>query len=428
MRILGLEIKRADKLAQQLHNPRQWHPLIVHEPFSGAWQRNQEMKMGDLCSSSAVYACVNRVANDIGKLRFKLVRKADGIWEEVERSPLAKVLRKPNAYQNQIQFREDWITSKLLYGNAYALKRRDNRGVVDGLWVLDPRRVEALVSESGDVFYRITLNQSENLLPSEYPEGQITVPQREVIHDRMNCLHHPLIGTSPLYAAMRAAAHGLSIQQNSAAFFENLSRPGGILKLPAGISNEDAEKFKLDWRTGFSGFHAGRVAVVGADVTYEPLYINASDSQLLEQLKWTAETVCSVFNVPAYMVGVGPLPTYNNIEALQQQYYSQCLQSLIEQMELCLDEGLELPEGTGTELDLEALMRMDTATRYKAHTDAVGGGWMTPNEARRKEDLPPVVGGDACFLQQQNYSLQALAKRDAKVDPFGKGGSDGNAV
>lgn len=376
--------------------------------------------MGDLCSSSAVYACVNRIASDIGKLRFKLVRQLDDVWVEAERSPLAKVLRKPNEYQNQIQFREEWVTSKLLYGNTYALKRRDARGVVDGLWILDPRQVEPLVSESGRVFYRITLSSPNNLLPDQYGRGQVTIPAKEIIHDRMNSLHHPLIGTSPLHAAMRAAAQGLSIQENSSAFFENLSRPGGIVKLPAGISDEDAAKFKQEWRDGFTGLHVGRVAVVGADVTYEPLYINASDSQLLEQLKWTAETVCSVFNVPAYMVGVGPLPTYNNIEALQQQYYAQCLQSLIEQMELCLDEGLELPDGTGTELDLGALMRMDTATRYKSHSDAVNGGWMTPNEARRAEDLPPVVGGDSCFLQQQNYSLQALAKRDAKIDPFAK--------
>jgi FtsZ-binding cell division protein ZapB len=46
---------------------------------------------------------------------------------------------------------------------------------------------------------------------------------------------------------------------------------------------------------------------------------------------------------------------------------------------------------------------------------------MAPNEARFKENLPSVVGGDSCYLQQQNYSLEALAKRDAQQDPFTKG-------
>ncbi|EMR5235565.1 phage portal protein, partial [Salmonella enterica] len=42
-------------------------------------------------------------------------------------------------------------------------------------------------------------------------------------------------------------------------------------------------------------------------------------------------------------------------------------------------------------------------------------------EARKSENLPPVEGGDSLFLQQQNFSLAALAKRDASDDPFGKG-------
>ncbi len=62
---------------------------------------------------------------------------------------------------------------------------------------------------------------------------------------------------------------------------------------------------------------------------------------------------------------------------------------------------------------------------------------LTPNEARKRENLPPLAGGDALYLQQQNYSLEALSRRDAREDPFastGKtalaqppdGASDGN--
>ena len=43
---------------------------------------------------------------------------------------------------------------------------------------------------------------------------------------------------------------------------------------------------------------------------------------------------------------------------------------------------------------------------------------MAPNEARAGENLRPVAGGDSPYLQQQNYSLAALAKRDTKADPF----------
>lgn len=80
----------------------------------------------------------------------------------------------------------------------------------------------------------------------------------------------------------------------------------------------------------------------------------------------TAQIVCSVFHVPAYKVGIGELPTHDNIEAQDQQYYSQCLQSLIESIELLLDEAFELEGDTGTEFDVNALLRMDSERRIKS--------------------------------------------------------------
>jgi phage portal protein BeeE len=107
-----------------------------------------------------------------------------------------------------------------------------------------------------------------------------------------------------------------------------------------------------------------------------------------------------------------------SVEAQQQLYLNDCLHILIEDLELCLDEGLELKNGYHAEVDEEGLLRMDQAALYDALGKAVGACIMKPNEARRKLRLAPAPGGDSLYLQQQNYSLEALAKRDAKEDPF----------
>jgi hypothetical protein len=118
------------------------------------------------------------------------------------------------------------------------------------------------------------------------------------------------------------------------------------------------------------------------------------------------------------MVGVGPEPTYNNIEALTQQYYSQGLQYLVEALELCLEEGLGvLDAGYEIEYDTDALLRMDSATKMKHATDGVKGGIYTPNEARRRFNLPPIEGGDTVYLQEQDHSLQWLSERDKQGPP-----------
>jgi phage portal protein BeeE len=46
---------------------------------------------------------------------------------------------------------------------------------------------------------------------------------------------------------------------------------------------------------------------------------------------------------------------------------------------------------------------------------------MTPDEARARIDLPPTPGGNVVYRQQQDFSLEALSKRDAKDDPFATG-------
>lgn len=289
------------------------------------------------------------------------------------------------------------------------------------MYVLDPTRVKALVDPEGNVFYSLN---TDNLagLQSE----PIVVPAREIIHDVMTPLYHPLCGVSPIFACALAAAQGLAIQGNSATFFENGSRPGGILSAPGAIKDETAKRIKEYWENEFSGAKVGKVAVLGDGLQYNAMSIPAEEAQLIEQLKWSAETVCSCFHIPPYMIGVGSMPNYNNIEALNQQYYTQCLQNLIESIELCLDEGLGLTEISGktygTEFDLDDLLRMDSKTM--ADTEERLKIFKTVNEARKRFNLSPVEGGDTVFRQEQDHAIEALARRDELPDPFGEGESE----
>jgi phage portal protein BeeE len=61
---------------------------------------------------------------------------------------------------------------------------------------------------------------------------------------------------------------------------------------------------------------------------------------------------------------------------------------------------------------------MDSESKINTLKTGVGSGIMSPNEARKRMNLKPVAGGDSVFLQQQNYSLEALSKRDSQDDAF----------
>lgn len=407
MNILGLQITKAPPQLNSVQDGRGWWP-IVREAFTGAWQRNVEVDANAVLAFHAVFSCMTLIASDIAKLRVKLVQQDDGgIWSEVSNPAYSPVLRKPNPYQTRIQFWENWVLSKLARGNTYALKQRDKRNVVTALYVLDPNRVKPLITPDGAVYYEL---QSDNLagLQSE----SMIVPASEIIHDRFNCLFHPLVGISPIYANGLAGTQGLRIQNNSANFFGNASKPGGLLIAPGKIDVENATRLKEYWDTNFTGENAGKIAVLGDGLKYEGMAVNPDDAQLIEQLKWTAEVVCSTFHVPPYKIGVGALPSYNNVQALNVEYYSQCLQVLIEAIEVCLDEGLATGEKLGTEFDLDNLLRMDGVTQMDVLEKSKGK--LTVNEQRAKLDKKPVEGGNTVYLQEQDHSLEWLSRRDAQ--------------
>lgn len=395
-----------------------WWPLI-REPFSGAWQRNKEEVRGTVLNYPALYACIARIAQDIGKLPFTLKQyDKDGLQITIENPAYSPVLRKPNHYQTQAQFRESWILSKLTFGNTYAIKRRDNRGVVTGLYVLNPLRVKPLVSDSGDVFYELMIDNLSLVPESAEPENLI-VPARDIIHDREITLHHPLIGIPPLSAANWPAVKNLRILKSSAEFFANGASPGGILTAPGSISDETADRLSEYWNNNFTGENAGRVAVVGDGLKYEALSANAADSQLVEQMRYSDEQICQPFGVPPFIIGIGSIPAGMKVDDMANMYYNFALQTRIEHMENLLDEGLGISRPLGVELDLEPLLRMDPQKMSEVEGTKVKNSISTPNEARRKFGLKPLTGGDTVYMQQQNFSLEALSRRDAQADPFG---------
>lgn len=388
---------------------------LVRDWYPGAWQQNREKWFAKTERYYAIFSCMTLISGDIAKLPIKVVRKhEDGTWRE-EVGPLSKLIRKPNEYQTRIQFIENWVLCKLHHGNTYVLKIRDKDGIVVGWRILDPKYVSVLVSDAGNVYYQLATDSLSGVT-----NDNVTVPASEIIHDRFNCLYHPLVGLSPIYAASLAAAQGLAMQKNSVRLFNNGGQNPGILTAPGQIDEADALRIKAHWESEYSGSNnAGKVAVLGSGLEFKSASVSSVDAQLIEQLKWSAEVCCGCFHVPPYMIGVGAIPNASNVQALILQYYSQCLQVLIESLELLLDEGAETDEEVGFEFDIESLLRMDGTAMAEYLSKLKEASIVTINEARLKVGLPPVEGGDTVWMQQQNYSITALEERDRSGDPFG---------
>jgi HK97 family phage portal protein len=409
-RAANLLYKAASYLAPVGGQGYSWWPRVL-ESFTGAWQQNVVIERPTVVQNWAVFSCATLIAGDIAKMPAAVMDydRTQKIYVQTLNRP---VLRKPNRFQTYVEFIRLWVLSLLFNGNTYVIKQRDERGFVVALYILDPCRVTPLISEDGGIYYQLAADNLSGI------QETITVPASEIIHDRLWTIYHPLIGVSPIFACGIAAMQSAAIQQNSALFFQNMSRPSGVLTAPGSIGDETAARLKASWEEKFSGANAGKVAVLGDGLKYEAMTITAVDSQLIEQLKFSGEMICATFHVPPYKLGLGQMPTVNNVSALNQQYYDQALQPIVENMERHLKEGLEVSDPSEVWLDEGVLLRMDPATRMDSHIKAISGALLAPNEARRMENWAPQIGGDVLYLQQQNFSLEALAKRDAREDPF----------
>jgi HK97 family phage portal protein len=413
VKLFGITISRHKRAPDSLNTVdggwrNGWRRII--EPFTGAWQQNYEEKRGDLITYPTLYACIYRISSDIGKLPYRLKTTDDSGLSRPASLPQQSaytVLKSQNGFQTPNQFREYWLITKLTNGNTYILKRRDERGVVNALYILDPDRVMPMVSDAGFVYYQLQTD-ALNTLPDGYPAENLIVPASEFIHDRCMTIHHPLIGVPPMAAAHWPALKNMKIMRSATEFFANNAQPGGLLTAPAGMTEEDSKAVQSYWDQNFTGAKSGKVAIIGADMKFTPFAMKSIDSQMVEQMRYSDEQICQPFGMPPFMVGIGGIPNGLGVDGVYQLYYQNALQTHIEHMEVLLDEGLRISAPLGVELDLGPLLRMDVGKQADVHTKLVGGGIETPNEGRLPFNLPPLDGGDTVYMQQQDFPLDQV--------------------
>lgn len=372
----------------------------------GGWQQEDpflsEGDRTDILATAVVYACLRLLVWDISKLPAQVCRLVKGVWTEEKHQWLTPLIRRPNYYQGWIDFIQSWLFSYFIAGNAYIIKVRKGP-IVTQLIVLDPALCQPMVDrESGSIVYRVGLDP---LTPISAEDT--LVPASEIIHHRYMAFGHPLIGTSLLVRAQMAARLRTGIIEANANLSNNNAVPPGVLIAPEGLTQAQLKEIERVWNSRTSG----HVPVVDAAFKFESLQAKFIDSQSKEFAEVGAVDVCCAMGVPPWKVGMATRPMSANVESANIIYYQDSLQLPIEHIEQVLDIGLEVADDVYIRLCRDELFLLDSATRANVHAILVKG-IMAPDEARAQWNLPPVAGGADVYMQQQNYSLSALQKRD----------------
>lgn len=341
--------------------------------------------------------CVTLLAESIAQLPLELYRRqGNGQREAAINHPLYDVLRyQPNGFQTPYELRECTQMAAGLRGNGYSLIERRDDGNVTALWPL--------------LNDKVTVYRQPDLLPC-YQVGSHSerLPMRMVHHVRWHTGNH-YTGLSPIELHAEAVGLAQAVRQYTGKSFANGASVSGVIERPreaAAIKDQGTIDRILDqWGSKYSGMdNAKKVALLQEGMTFKPISMTNVDAEIVNVLKLTGVDVARIYKVPLPMVNDLEKANYNTIEQLLIQFVVFCLLPWVKRHEQAMMRDFLLPQDRRDhfiEFNLSGLLRGDQKSRYESYAIGRQWGWLSVNDIRRLENMPPVPGGDV-YLQPLN--------------------------
>lgn len=325
---------------------------------------------GDALGLSSVYRAVSIYVTATKQLGLDTFKN-----DEKVNAPL--FIKRPDVSQTRSKFFEQTITALLLNGNAYWLITRDAQGRVTNLENLNPLDVA------------IETNQWGKTLGYKYM-GYDYKPT-DIQHLSVISVPGMAKGLGPIQAA-QAELHGTINTRNYASnWFDSSGVPNGYLKTDAPLNAEDAAELKAQWHTSVQG---GTTAVLDSGLTYSPIYLSPKDAQFIESQAFNKTQIATLFGIPPRMMLVeAGNSTYANVQDERRAFVDSALMNYLVEIEDALSSLL--PRGTEARFNLDAYLRASTKERYESHEIALRAGFLTEDEVREIEKLPPLPKKEA---------------------------------
>ncbi|MEN4391765.1 phage portal protein, partial [Enterobacter cloacae] len=354
------------------------------------------------------------LSESISTLPLKIyVRQPDGSRKAATDHPAYSVLcRRPNSEMTPSRFMLMVVASICLRGNAFIEKKFIANRLVS-LVPLLPQNMVVKRLTTGALEYKYTENGNERV-----------IPVKNIMHIRGFGLDG-VCGMMPMKTGRDVIGAAMAVEESAAKIFEQGLQSSGFLSAENALSDEQRERLR-GYMAAFTGSkNAGKIMVLEGGLKYQGVTMNPEDAQMLESRSFSIEEICRWFRVPPFMVGHTTKQSSwaSSLEGMNLQFLTHTLRPLLVNIEQeigrCL---LDSDDDVFAEFSVEGLLRADSAGRAAYYTSALQNGWMSRNDVRRLENMPPIEGGDIYTVQlnltqlknleNSNPAVQALAIRE----------------
>ena len=337
---------------------------------------------------TAVYAAIKLLAENIASLPKSVkVMTGDG-FEDAEDHPVSKILRvAPNGYMDPFTLWFTGIARLLGKGDLYAVIERGSDGSLKALHPLDPDCVTVLF-DNGVKGYKV-----ETGVPAfQFLNG--TYLEHEMIHV-MLFTRDGLIGIDPIAYNAAAIGRGIAANKFSADFYRRGGQIKGVLEMENSLGDEAYEKFMRHYGAAADNFE---VPLLEYGIKYKDVGISPVAAQLLQTETFSIDDIARIFCIPPHLLAELSHATFSNIEQQNIFFGEFSLRPICKRIEVQLETKLFSDAERGRysiKFDLKGLMRGDAVARANYYSSGINAGWMTPNEARRLEEMRAMPGLDS---------------------------------
>ena len=360
-----------------------------------------------------VWSCTTHLGDQIAGLPTGVfrstTRQTDGrtvkVREEIPPPTAMFGSAGPDPETNSEQWMFQAVWSMVLAGEAIGLitGRSKRNNVPTGVILFDPAEVRHHRSNSGQLLF-------------DFP-GQKNVTRRDVLHIPLYQLPGSVRGLSPIGAHMRLIGMTIATEEFGARWYAEGSAPSAVLETDKPLDQDETVRIQARWLAS----HAGKrvPAVMSGGLKYKPVSIKPNESQFLESRAYNSLQISKLFRVPPQILGDTTKSTSfgKGLEELGIWYVVYSLQPLFRRIEA--EFTRHLPAGQYFRVNPAGLLRSNIRDRYQSYAVARMWGWLSVNDIRALEDLPPIDGGDI-YLQPVNMvdasqALDLIMKSDSGI-------------
>ena len=342
----------------------------------------------------AVRTVVAFLARNLAQLGLHTYRRVgDTDRRRLTDHPLAALLSNPNPRTTGYRFLNALVSDLAIYDDAYLVKLRGDANSPVGLRRIQPWRMEPQGPDAFDATgYRL-----------HGTNGHLDLRPEQVLHIHGFNPDDSRIGCSAIEALRQVLAEEWEAARWREQMWSNGARVTGYLERPAEAPEWSApakERFRAGWQAQYTGGGpaAGGTPILDDGMKFVPAGINPKEAQYVESRKLTREEVAAAYHIAPPLVGILDHATFSNIREQHKQLYQDTLGPWCAQIEQ--EIGLQLipdmPNNRRVYVEFNISEKLQGSFDEQAQQlqMAVGGPYMTRNEARGFSNLSRLDGAD----------------------------------